>query len=639
MATEEDDFDWDENLFQPVASVGGSSSSTAPPPKTARAEKIIDTASNQGTLPRIAAVMMPGKVVDHDEAIASLGGPSMVKQAMKNLDGKLRLRLCRDYKFQAPVPLERKNTSDVLVRAKKGPDGTWSCETVGLVQATFSPETMADYIFVPGKEFEYGAKAVHGSLDDELSGSCPTGDPYMPPAFFTRINTPRNYDFQDNPFGRTRGEADIVQLSGTSEGKFKRKWVAVSIVHFTDTTPAPAEPPEGASDQVREEEWPLVEKVREFFQTRPMWLRGPLEEQLRLLGFIPNVTVMQKALQVVAYLWSDGPWRSAYARLGFDPRDPANAVEAGWSMVIDFRDRFFRRQDSYYKAVQALRTGEGQKPELNCDYHFRTAPKHRSQLYQLTDIDDEGIQKFIREAKLLPKALEKSGWFSPSQMTSIRERMAVKAEVLRRCQESSIRSLADGIENRHLKAISRDEKKPPESKPPNLLSRLEAPESSQEEEGHGKPALPLPKRYRMRKKSCATSGADTAADTELERVHERKNAAANGFEATVADSVHHAGAVSKEPRKRPNRRLSPKFGASHSSVESTVNHPLSNPSPKQRRTATQATLRHWRKSALERGASDHSTLRHWRANALDSGKDTGTEAVEPHRKVGRRRQS
>jgi len=404
-------------------------------------------------LPRVCAVEMPGRVVNIDEAVASVGGLNMVRQSLKNPKGKLRLRLCREYKFQAPVPLERRKSCDVLVRAKKRSDGSWACEPIGIVDATFAPQAMADYLFVPGKDFEYGGSTVFGSLESELAGRRPSGDLYMPPAFFTRIDTPRQYGFQDNPFGKPTRNREVVKLAGTSEGKLQRKWLPVSMVRFQDVRPVPLAPPEGARAQVRAEEAGILERVRQLFEERPVWLRGPLEDQLKRYRFVPNVTTMQEVLRVVAYLWSDGPWRSAYVRLGFDPRSIENAEEAQKLQVIDFRDRFFRQQHAYFEAVQAARSGKsGEKAGATVDYHFRTAPANRSQLYQFTDIEDDIVQEILRDATPAERADEKSGWFAPSGLSAIRERMAVKAEIMRRCKQAEMLSLQGGAEKKAIEA-------------------------------------------------------------------------------------------------------------------------------------------------------------------------------------------
>jgi len=300
---------------------------------------------------------------------------------------------------------------------------------------------MADYLFVPGKDFEYGGSTVFGSLESELAGRRPSGDLYMPPAFFTRIDTPRQYGFQDNPFGKPTRNREVVKLAGTSEGKLQRKWLPVSMVRFQDVRP------------VRAEEAGILERVRQLFEERPVWLRGPLEDQLKRYRFVPNVTTMQEVLRVVAYLWSDGPWRSAYVRLGFDPRSIENAEEAQKLQVIDFRDRFFRQQHAYFEAVQAARSGKsGEKAGATVDYHFRTAPANRSQLYQFTDIEDDIVQEILRDATPAERADEKSGWFAPSGLSAIRERMAVKAEIMRRCKQAEMLSLQGGAEKKAIEA-------------------------------------------------------------------------------------------------------------------------------------------------------------------------------------------
>eukprot|EP00419_Tripos_fusus_P069458 CAMPEP_0172897690 /NCGR_PEP_ID=MMETSP1075-20121228/158099_1 /TAXON_ID=2916 /ORGANISM="Ceratium fusus, Strain PA161109" /LENGTH=90 /DNA_ID=CAMNT_0013753327 /DNA_START=6 /DNA_END=274 /DNA_ORIENTATION=- len=74
-------------------------------------------------LPPLCSVEIPGRVADVDEAVASIGGRAAVGREMWRPDGRLQLRLCRKYDFQAPIPMHRRRTSDLLVRARRRSDG------------------------------------------------------------------------------------------------------------------------------------------------------------------------------------------------------------------------------------------------------------------------------------------------------------------------------------------------------------------------------------------------------------------------------------------------------------------------------------------------------------------------------------
>eukprot|EP00434_Breviolum_minutum_P039082 symbB.v1.2.034689.t1/scaffold4523.1/size38513/5 len=50
-------------------------------------------------LPRLSLVEVPGRAKDVGEAVAAVGGPKAVADAIAN-KARLRLRLCRAYQFQ-----------------------------------------------------------------------------------------------------------------------------------------------------------------------------------------------------------------------------------------------------------------------------------------------------------------------------------------------------------------------------------------------------------------------------------------------------------------------------------------------------------------------------------------------------------
>jgi len=380
------------------------------------------------SLPRICAVGVPGRVVDTEEAVASIGGAEAVQQAMLQRDGRLHLHLCRQYKFQAPLPMQRERTSDLLVRATRLSSGAWQCQPVGIVQTSFNAEVLADFLFVPGAELDYGASAVRGSIEEELSELRRTGaSPFIPPAFFTRVDTPQAYNFEDNAFIRRQNPKELKAITGAGEARLKRAWIQVMQVKFVDQGPVPSAPPDGADEQLREDEKPVVEALRLLFSERSIWLRGPLEERLHEQRLTPNVSTMQKSLLCVAYLCSDGPWRQAYARLGFDPR--LHPEEARWLQVIDFRDRFLKQRRAYFERIQGT---VGETPVQTLDYHFRTPPVNRSQLYQLVDIEDEFIQEDLSSCSRTEKVSQQFGWMPKASIAAIRERMAVKSELMHR---------------------------------------------------------------------------------------------------------------------------------------------------------------------------------------------------------------
>eukprot|EP00434_Breviolum_minutum_P039084 symbB.v1.2.034690.t2/scaffold4523.1/size38513/6 len=258
-------------------------------------------------------------------------------------------------------------------------------------------------------------------FEQEISGEGVRGTPYMPPAYFTRVDTPQPYDFEENSFLKRQRKKEVKAITGTGESKITQ----VHVMKFQHEA-VPTEPPEGAQESIREDEEPLAAALKKLFEERPLWLRGPAEERLKEQGLVANVSMMQKCFMCVAYLWSDGPFRQVYVRLGYDPR---KNPESRFLQVIDFRDRLLKERRAYFEKVQGT---FDQKPVEAFDPHFRTPPVNRSQLYQYIDIEDEGVQQLLQSSEVLEECCLKTGWLPQQTLDAIRERMFVKAELLRR---------------------------------------------------------------------------------------------------------------------------------------------------------------------------------------------------------------
>eukprot|EP00435_Cladocopium_sp_Y103_P010510 s3349_g2.t1 len=230
----------------------------------------------------------------------------------------------------------------------------------------------------------------------------------------------------ENSFLKRQRNKDVKAITGTGESKLSRDWVGVHVVKFQNEK-VPTEPPEGAKDMLRDDEQEVVDALKLLFEERPLWLRGPAEERLREKGLQPNVSTMQKTFICVSYLWSDGPWRQVYIRLGYDPRQH---TESRFMQVIDFRDRFLKERRAYFERVQGT---FDQTPAEALDCHFRTPPVNRSQLYQYIDIEDEVW--LLNSSEILEECSFKTGWLPQKTLDAIRERMSVKAELLRRTRQ------------------------------------------------------------------------------------------------------------------------------------------------------------------------------------------------------------
>lgn len=215
----------------------------------------------------------------------------------------------------------------------------------------------------------------------------------------------------------------------------------------------------------------LLEKL---FEDRPLWLRSVIDEKL------PEKFPKWKRKSAYAkcsYLIIDGPWRWCLCRLGYDPK---NDKSSRIYQTIDFRSAYLRTvewktlKSSYDFKSETIDTKEnlfdfyrqGNAESLKCsgdshaDYkdfsntNFNNLTKNSStcsdtvesknifnlsltghnnarlcalsQVYQLCEINDSGLQKIIQNAVYPDKCSRESGWFTKRTLTRIRDMMIMK---------------------------------------------------------------------------------------------------------------------------------------------------------------------------------------------------------------------
>ena len=57
-----------------------------------------------------------------------------------------------------------------------------------------------------------------------------------------------------------------------------------------------------------------------MFEDRPIWLRTRIIRTLDDELEIESNYILKKMLAGIAYNYKDGPWKNAYVRIGYDPR-------------------------------------------------------------------------------------------------------------------------------------------------------------------------------------------------------------------------------------------------------------------------------------------------------------------------------
>ena len=259
--------------------------------------------------------------------------------------------------------------------------GTEEYEFMGTTSREIKYTHMADFSFTPEQE------------ESHIVGP-----------WISRQPIPVNYNFDPNP-----AAAGLeAKESSSQEG-------AVAFLRFRDEEPAPSKPTAQTLEKEPDEtEQQLIKTLEDLFLKRAIWQRASLEE---VLGLQSSDWRLGVALRRVSYLFLDGPWRKCYVRLGYDPRSDPNARRL---QMIDFRDPFLRANPVT------------ERPAGRPDVHFRQAPVNRSQLYQLCDIEDPGIEALLNGPGRMIKADPHTGWLAESELEAIRNQLKIRSESLRR---------------------------------------------------------------------------------------------------------------------------------------------------------------------------------------------------------------
>eukprot|EP00035_Acanthoeca_spectabilis_P013895 m.261882 g.261882 ORF g.261882 m.261882 type:complete len:381 (+) comp15999_c1_seq5:2360-3502(+) len=193
--------------------------------------------------------------------------------------------------------------------------GGWRHAVLGKVAATHSFGGMADFQCAVDPAVPWCADVEAPDFFDKE-----TSIRTVPPTF-SRDDTPFGYNFQQST---TVPKGSLDSAGGAASGSGR---ILVPLFSIDDdagtvvpSAPNPALPTVRKPRQLR-----LLATLTQLFQKRPVWARDPLEQQLgeecRKGGHDPySWSHVNETLPHLAYKFSNGPFRTTFARFGFDPR-------------------------------------------------------------------------------------------------------------------------------------------------------------------------------------------------------------------------------------------------------------------------------------------------------------------------------
>jgi hypothetical protein len=182
----------------------------------------------------------------------------------------------------------------------------------------------------------------------------------------------------------------------------------------------------------------LLERLDEAFGGRPVWSTLALRNTLGV-----SRESLRETLPFIAYKFRDGPWKGLWTRFGFDPRTRPEARELQVYPIA------MERGD-----LSAVRGTPGGARVRKSDHMLSVPPWRTFTLLQLTDVDDNKLQKLLRRTKSTAVCDPKTGWLSPQSWQRVRA-----------CMEQRLRDVIDD-------AVAAS---PPRRPPPASASRVSAP--------------------------------------------------------------------------------------------------------------------------------------------------------------------
>ncbi|PHJ15695.1 rna polymerase iii transcription factor iiic [Cystoisospora suis] len=217
-----------------------------------------------------------------------------------------------------------------------------------------------------------------------------------------------------------------------------------AVARFSDAR-VPSQPPAAAFKACADDV--LLNSLHQLLAEHAIWLRGSLDARLP-----EDFTAWRKkpAYAKTCFLFMDGPWRGCLCKIGYDPRQHP---ESRFSQTIDFRDPYFR--NTSWRRISARQAGcsplggltdsdphssagsglsstfSSSAKAAQLEQQFLVPPSRPSVIYQFREIQDEAVQKLLRDAPMLPTPCKETGWFSAATMRTLRELLAMKSQRMR----------------------------------------------------------------------------------------------------------------------------------------------------------------------------------------------------------------
>ncbi|XP_065300014.1 general transcription factor 3C polypeptide 5 [Dermacentor albipictus] len=442
---------------------------------------------------KLVLVEYPAIVKNTDRMIKSLGGIEEVAKAYSDPTRRLEMKFRPEDPYCKSAYANRFNASCLVLKVKKNRGNTDEPYTVsieGTVTTVYKFRGMVDFQYLPMRKKADGTG--YESLLDQLIPPPMSSTEWLMkdapvfilPQVFSRLDNMSIQALRDEP--KRRQPASKTALRPTNlYGRIRHRRVKFARFLSFEDEDVPKEPNPEAWKQLdwRPPEVNIKEKVQELFKQRPMWTRSALQVEL---GVQP--VRFKLILPVVAYYVVNGPFRTAWVRLGFDPRkDPSTKIY----QILDFRLKtspcgmhdevatkrgtsaylvptkvlgpttrpIFAQTDYLSPALckdAVAKSSSKSEDELLVCFLPGKLPPYRQMFYHLKDIRMDGVQKLLHANDGRETTChERDGWCEEGTISKCRQLMVadlrvtldkLKSERPSMSQDESIVALEDDEE-------------------------------------------------------------------------------------------------------------------------------------------------------------------------------------------------
>lgn len=470
---------------------------------------------------RFVCVDYPGVVKNVDKALKSIGGTENVAKVYSQPNKRLSVNWRPDDAFCKPAFGERCSTTNLLMKVKRRPrkgDNSkyeYHVEVVGIVDTTYKFHAMADFQYLPFKKTESGYENIshqfhlHQNVDrNEYLARESTL--FLPPVIFSRFDIPdKDYlyrgEVSHKPGYINPDQSRPTNLIGTIRQK---RTVFTRFINFTDDIPDG--PSEEANKELRKKFFKAAQEneLKKLFEKRPIWSKAALNYH-----FTDFKDKLKFLLPLVAFYYTNGPWRCLWTKYGYDPR---KHPEAKMYQTIDYRKRQAScgdmvaikcKRSENTLAFPALKRNTPNIPRIDLEsldinrpgtskpstseseavplhiYRPDRLPPCRQMFYQICDINVEEVQDLIKKGKQSKNCDEKDGWCPRGTIEKCRDLMTEHTERLLNISSSNLEH-GEYAKNLRLKRIKKKKKRKisPESSEEELEEEVEEMEEEDERE-------------------------------------------------------------------------------------------------------------------------------------------------------------